>query len=157
VYPTISFPPGQAFREGEIQNLLASEGYPTAPVHSICEDASVLGHEFIIMQFIPGEMMINAYPIDQVASELAKAHSKLHTLDMTTITHKLKLKGFYTRKHLGSFASSFTKFLSYIKSLITTRQLTNVIPALEWIPTSLCRRQEPCGYSLRFSPHEHPH
>jgi aminoglycoside phosphotransferase (APT) family kinase protein len=133
VYPSISFPPGQAFREGEIQNLLLSEGYPTAPTLSICEDVTVLGHEFIIMQFMPGEMMINAYPIDQAALELAKAHCRLHTLDMNSITHKLKRKGFYTRKHLSSFASSFTKFLEYIKSLITTRQLTHLIPAWDWI------------------------
>jgi hypothetical protein len=55
MYPTISFPPGQAFREGEIQNLLLSEGYPTAPVLSICEDATVLGYEFITRARTPAK------------------------------------------------------------------------------------------------------
>lgn len=131
--PSVTFPPGQAFIEGVIQNLLAAEGYPTAPVYSICEDATILGHEFLIMQFMPGERMITAYPYDQVPTALAQAHVELHALDMDAIMYKLRLKGFFNRSQLGIFTSSFEKFLDRVAARIAARKLTYLLPALDWI------------------------
>lgn len=133
LYTSNVFPPGQAFIEGEIQNLVFSEGYPAPPVHSICEDATVLGHEFIIMRFMPGEMMIKAFPFERMPLELAKAHIQLRTFDIDTIKRTLTAKGFFTRQHLGLFTSSFSMFLDNLKTQIVTRKLTSLVPALEWI------------------------
>jgi aminoglycoside phosphotransferase (APT) family kinase protein len=131
--PSGTFPPGQAFIEGEIQNLLAAEGYPTAPVYSICEDPTTLGHEFLIMRFMPGERMLTAYPYDQVSTALAHAHVQLHALDMDAIMHKLRRKGFYTRAQLGIFTSTYELFLDRVKAQIAARKLMYLMPALDWI------------------------
>ena len=133
LYTSRLFPPGQAFVEGEIQNLVAAAGYPTAPVYSICEDTSCFGHEFIIMRYMPGETMIKAYPFENVPAALAHAHTQLRTLDMNTLTKQLEAKGFFTREHLGLFTPSFPKFVENLASLITQRKLTALVPALEWI------------------------
>jgi aminoglycoside phosphotransferase (APT) family kinase protein len=133
LYTSSVFPPGQAFIEGEIQNLVFSEGYPVPPVHSICEDATILGHEFIIMRFMPGEMMIKAYPFENVPAALANAHAQLRAFDMDTITNKLESKGFFARQHLGLFTSSFPMFIDNLESQIALRKLTPLVPALEWI------------------------
>jgi aminoglycoside phosphotransferase (APT) family kinase protein len=133
VFPANSFPQGQAFIEGEIQNILHAQGYPTAPVHSICEDPEILGDEFIIMQFMPGKWMKDVYPFDQVPFELAHAHTQLHRLDMDKINRTLRMKGFFTRQHVGRFSSSFTMMLDKTEALITTRQLNNLMPALTWM------------------------
>lgn len=133
VYPANSFPKGQAFIEGEIQNLLRAEGYPTAPVHSICEDTEILGNEFIIMQFIPGKWMKDVYPCDQVPTELAQAHVQLHRLNMDPINRALHMKGFFTRQHVGRFSSSFAMMLDRTEALIATRQLNHLLPAIDWM------------------------
>jgi aminoglycoside phosphotransferase (APT) family kinase protein len=52
---------------------------------------------------------------------------------MDTITQQLRLKGFYTRQHLGQFTSTFTMMLDRTESLIAERQLTYLLPVLEWI------------------------
>ncbi len=133
LFPVTTFPPGQAFIEGEIQNLLAAEGYPTARVYTICEDTAILGHEFIIMQCMPGEMMLTAYPPDQVPTVLARAHVQLHALDMDTITPKLHQRGFFTRNQLGIFTSTFPMLLDRIEARIANHKLTYLMPALDWI------------------------
>lgn len=82
---------------------------------------------------MPGEMMIKAYPFENVPAALANAHAQLRALDMDTLTNKLEANGFFTREHLGLFTPSFPKFVEKWEFLIAQRKLTALVPALEWI------------------------
>jgi len=78
--------------ESTIQNVLASEGYPVSKVHVICTDMSILGGAFFIMEFLPGELLMNA-PLETVPEILGKTHAALHRIDPAVVIKKLSEQG----------------------------------------------------------------
>ncbi len=79
---------GHAAKEGLVQNALKKEGYPVAKTHFICDDDSIFGGEFIVMDYISGEPLWKIPNID-TPKILAKLHAKLHNIDPTPVMETL--------------------------------------------------------------------
>jgi len=132
LYPK-SHPAGQAFVEGNAQNVLFNASYPAPRVFFICSDTTVLGEEFIIMEFMPGEMMMHAYSIEIIPKMLAKIHVDLHRIDPKPIVEALTEKGFFSRTEKGSFSKDLTSFIGFLETKIRTMNLTWLKPGLQWV------------------------
>jgi aminoglycoside phosphotransferase (APT) family kinase protein len=132
LYPK-TFPPGQANLEGLAQNALSDAGYPAPRVFFICSDTTILGGEFIIMKFMPGEMMMNSYPIEIVPEKLAEAHVALHKIDSQPIVEALTEKGFFSLKEKGLFFENLQSVIDLTEIQITTNHLEWLKPSLKWI------------------------
>lgn len=120
------YPAGQAVIEGLVHNALVDAGYPVPPVLFMCSDVEMLGGEFIVMKFMPGEMLTRAYPLDRptIPAMLASAHIALHTIDLTPVLQTFAENGI-TRTFMSS--------VDHLESRIEARQLTWLLPALQWI------------------------
>lgn len=82
----------RALRESRIQQAVANAGFPAPAVHLVCQDPSVLGGAFFIMQFLPGESLQSAPP-EAVPALLADAHLALHRLDPAPVVRALMDQG----------------------------------------------------------------
>lgn len=87
LYPAF-YGTGNAVWESTIQNALKTADYPVAQSHLLCTDMSVLGGAFFIMDFLPGEIMVNA-PVDIVPKLLGRAHAALHCVDPTPLIESI--------------------------------------------------------------------
>ena len=81
-----------AIWESTIQNVLVGEGFPVAKVHFICEDMSLLGGAFFIMDYIPGQPLAFTVP-DKMPKILGKTHAELHKIDPGMLISSLKKRG----------------------------------------------------------------
>jgi len=79
LYPAM-YGTGNATWEYTIQNVLKAAAYPVAKAHLLCTDISILGGAFFIMDFLPGELMVNA-PMELVPSLLGQNHAIMHQID----------------------------------------------------------------------------
>lgn len=52
--------PERAHREGSVQNAVGALGFPTPRILLTCLDRAVLGGAFLIMQRVPGRVMLDA-------------------------------------------------------------------------------------------------
>ena len=90
--------PSRALREGFVQNMLAGAGCPAPRVHAACTDLSILGGAFVVMEHLPGELMVFS-PLETVPDMLAKAHAALHRLDPNPIAEALRERGWAVLLH----------------------------------------------------------
>lgn len=81
-----------AIWESTVQNVLAGEGYPVARAHFVCTDMSILGGAFFIMDYIPGQLLMNAPP-ETVPEILGKTHAELHKIDPKALIGALEEQG----------------------------------------------------------------
>jgi aminoglycoside phosphotransferase (APT) family kinase protein len=79
LYPETRFP-REAVVESWLQNALAKSGLPVPKAHFICEDKSILGGAFFIMDFVPGETLMTA-PVAGMPEILARTQASLHGID----------------------------------------------------------------------------
>ena len=91
-----------AFKEGTIQNILHEENYPVAKAHIICEEEKWLGGDFILMDFLNGEIMIESFPQEEIPVKLAETHIDLHKINPNKIIEKLII----LNKKFGDFLLS---------------------------------------------------
>jgi aminoglycoside phosphotransferase (APT) family kinase protein len=83
---------GNAVWESTIQNVLAGEGYPVPNVHFTCTDMTILGGAFIVMDFLPGKLMITA-PTETIPELLGITHAALHNIDPQPLIEALGERG----------------------------------------------------------------
>jgi aminoglycoside phosphotransferase (APT) family kinase protein len=132
LYPK-TYPAGQANLEGLAQNALSDVGYPAPNVYFICSDTTILGGEFIIMKFIPGEMMMNAYSITVAPEMLAKAHVALHKIDPQIIVEALTENGLFSLKEKGFFPENLMSVINSLETQTTTNNLDWLKSSIRWI------------------------
>jgi aminoglycoside phosphotransferase (APT) family kinase protein len=80
-------------REARLLGALEATPVPTPRVLAVCDDASVIGAPFYVMELIPGEVITGTVPEalaspeqhDRIADELIDALVALHAVDWTTI------------------------------------------------------------------------
>ena len=109
-------------RQGTVMKYLAEKGFQAPSVHFDCFDPSILGGNFIIMDFVPGTTLYE-YKTD-VPRKMAETQLDLHRIDSRPL-HKLLLSA-------GWEESSFTG-LSWRESYIHDNDLNWLKPALKWI------------------------
>jgi len=90
--------PESAVWEGCVQNALAAQGNPVARVYHVCTDRSVLGGAFLVMDFLPGELLITA-PVERIPEILGQAHAALHRNDPRILVAALNEQGIDEGQH----------------------------------------------------------
>ncbi len=91
LYPA-RYSSGNAVWESTIQNALISADYPVAKAHLLCTEMSVLGGAFFIMDYLPGEPLINA-PLELVPDLLGQNHAILHQIDTDPLVKTIHAAG----------------------------------------------------------------
>ena len=84
--------PDRAVWESSVQNSLADQGYPVPRVYFAGTDTRGLGGPFVVMQFLPGETMLEA-EFDRVPAMLGTAHAALHSLQPEPLIEVLRARG----------------------------------------------------------------
>lgn len=90
-YPHIQF-----LYDTAVQNALSLTSLPIAKIHIACDDPSILGGTFTIMDCLSGDIMWNM-PDDQIPAMLANTHVAIHSCNIDTIMHGIERMG-YTEK-----------------------------------------------------------
>lgn len=109
-------------RQGTVMKYLAEKGFPAPSVYFDCFDPSILGGNFIVMDFVPGKTLYE-YKKD-VPRIMAETHLDLHRIDSRPLRKRLLSAGWEE--------SSFTG-LSWRESYIHDNYLDWLKPALKWI------------------------
>lgn len=109
-------------KEGTVMKYIAEYGFPAPSVYFDCYDPSILGGNFIIMDFIPGTTLLK-YNRD-VPKIMAETHLDLHQIDPRPLRNRLLSAGWEE--------SSFTG-LSWRESYIHDNDVNWLKPALKWI------------------------
>lgn len=90
-------PPGQLLksahavdREFRVQRALAGTGVPVARMHALCEDDTVIGSMFYVMDHVPGRTFVDPRlpglsPEDRSAvyNDMNRVLAKIHSVDLT--------------------------------------------------------------------------
>lgn len=124
------FPEGT---NGVVQNHVAAAGYPAPRVFFICLDSTILGGEFIIMAFIPGDMMMNAVPTERVPEKLVEAHVALHTIDPRPLAKALTEQGVFSSHEQGVFFEDLPSLIDFMETQITAHNLEWLKPGIQWL------------------------
>jgi aminoglycoside phosphotransferase (APT) family kinase protein len=85
--------PQRAHCESSLQNAVAASGFPTPRALLTCGDRGVLGGAFLIMQRLPGRVMLDAFfspRLLRMPVLLASLHVRLHALDAQRVRSALE-------------------------------------------------------------------
>ncbi len=88
-----SHPAKQAILESVIQNSLIDQGFLVPYVYYACMDDKYLGNQFLIMDFMTGELLPNIFE-QNTAIVLGKTHAALHKADSSQLKKDLVVEGF---------------------------------------------------------------
>lgn len=101
-------------REARIQQLIRPEGVSVPQIHAVCEDESLLGVPFYVMEFLTGEVITDTIP-EQLASpetkqdlgkQLVDTLLTVHSVDITKPgLNKLGRPDGYLDRQVNRFAS----------------------------------------------------
>jgi aminoglycoside phosphotransferase (APT) family kinase protein len=86
----------QARFECAVHGAVAAQGFPVPSVLHMCEDTSVLGNAFVILERVPGVTMLARLlspAMFRVAPILARLHARLHTLEPEAVAKSLRAAG----------------------------------------------------------------
>ena len=109
-------------REGTVMKYISEIGFPAPNVYFDCFDPSILGGNFIIMDFVPGITLFE-YNRD-VPRIMAETHLHLHRLDPIPLRRRLLSVG---------FEESTLSGLNWREPYIYDNDLNWLKPALKWI------------------------
>ncbi|MHA2066466.1 MAG: phosphotransferase family protein [Candidatus Thorarchaeota archaeon] len=112
--------------ESAVQNAVASSGCPAPRVFFTCIDESVLGGSFMIMELMPGQTMANM-PVTIMSETLAKAHLRLHSLNVESVRSALEVAGIRQDRY------SIEGRLSWLVEGIESSGFEWLQPGLRWI------------------------
>ncbi|MCB1692948.1 MAG: phosphotransferase family protein [Pseudomonadales bacterium] len=113
----------RAIAEGTVQNVLATQGYPTPRVHHMCTDPNVLGRPFIIMDYIEGRSLLEAG--EPLASRLmGEVHAELHDIDTAPIIRALGDQGMLAERTLAGRLEAMAAHRARFPA---------IAPAIDWL------------------------
>jgi aminoglycoside phosphotransferase (APT) family kinase protein len=135
--------PERARFEQIVQNGVSSLGYPAPRVPHVCTDAAPLGGPFLIMERIPGRMMLDslfegarvllhaprliAEALSRIPRTLAEAQLRLHALDADPLRRSLEAAG--TPRH----RYGVNGWLEDLCERIDAAGLDGLRPGLAWL------------------------
>ena len=142
--------------EAAVQNAVAKMGFPAPGVQHVCEDAAPLGGPFMIMERVPGDVMlapltrprtnifdlIRLVPslVSRMPTVIADLQAKLHALDANVLRRELEAAG------LDSSALSLDSHLQRMSARIDQAHLDGFVDGLEWLRTH--RPAEPARLAI---------
>mmetsp|Transcript_75992 Transcript_75992/g.211082 ORF Transcript_75992/g.211082 Transcript_75992/m.211082 type:complete len:380 (+) Transcript_75992:68-1207(+) len=123
--PPGSLLPGahQIEREYRVLSALQGSKVPVPTVHHMCEDESVLGRAFYVMDFVEGRVLedehLEGFPPEFRASlwgHMNEVLAELHSLDCT-ILRGLGKEGGYARRQLKTWGGQFRRGAAVLEKL----------------------------------------
>lgn len=87
-----------AIMEKNVHNSLVDQGFPVPYVHYSCTDQSYFGSQFLIMDFLPGEILPLVLGQD-TAIVLGKTHAALHNANSSPLSEAMIADGFEERQN----------------------------------------------------------
>jgi aminoglycoside phosphotransferase (APT) family kinase protein len=130
-------------REARIQQLLRPHGVPVPDVIAVCEDESVLGVPFYLMDALDGVVITDEVPTDLDTADQREATSialvealvDLHSVDVSTgeLARFGRADG-YLRRQVDRFASLW--------EVNTTRDLPQVAQLAQWLASTIPTSQQ---------------
>jgi aminoglycoside phosphotransferase (APT) family kinase protein len=138
--------PDSARRESIVQNAVAALGFPTPRILRTCIDRTVLGGAFVIMPYVHGRVMRDAFfgprALDMCAL-LASLHARLHGLDADALA----------RDAAGTTGSlSVGDELDVMQAQIGAARLAGLDPGMQWVRA----RRPPLGQAAICHGDFHP-
>lgn len=129
------------YKESIVQNYLNNKNYPAAKTHVICRDKTILGGEFLVMDFLPGNTLYEALPKKEQITLVAETHVKLHEIDPTQLVNLLKKSGFPNEIYDGTiWSDTRAAHIPWLK------------PAIEWIKENASKIEKTVIYHGDFHP-----
>lgn len=130
-------------REARIQRALAQTNVPVAPILAVCEDRTIIGSEFYIMQMIEGRVIWDAafreVPREQRSAyfeEMNRVISELHAVDREAVgLADYGPSGNYFDRQLRRWSKQ------YLADEIAGRN-PDMDALLEWLPTVIPHQEE---------------
>ena len=129
--------------EATVQNAVANMGFPTARVLHVCEAAAPLGGPFIIMERVPGSVMLapltrpgtNILDLIRLVPSLllrmppviADLQAQLHSLDANVLKHALEAAA------LDSSILSLDSHLERMSERIHRAHLGGFVDGFQWL------------------------
>lgn len=94
----LGFRPNHVIWESVVHNSLVDQGFPVPYVHYRCIDQKYLGAQFMIMDFLPGEMLHLVFGTEAIIV-LGKMHAALHNIDPSQLKNDMIKEGFGGREY----------------------------------------------------------
>jgi aminoglycoside phosphotransferase (APT) family kinase protein len=85
--------PKRAIMESVVHNSLVDQGFPVPYVHHNCIDHKYLGYQFLIMEFLPGQILPLVFG-QETPIVLGKTHAELHNADSSQLNRDMVTEGF---------------------------------------------------------------
>jgi len=132
----------QVEREYRVQKALADTDVPVAEVQSLCEDPSLIGTPFYVMEYVPGRIFWNVQlpkieRAERVAiyDELARVLAAIHTVDLdaTGLRSYGKPSG-YVERQVRRWTEQYRKS--------ETQTVPTMDALIEWLPRNLPESDE---------------
>lgn len=134
--PTATLPPSAHAieREYAVQSALAGTGVPVPAMRALCEDESVVGVMFYVMDHVPGRIFRQAWAPDLATADrtalfedIVTVIARMHTLDVGAIG----LSGYAKPgDYFGRLFSRWTRMYA----LTATREIPAMDRLIEWLP-----------------------
>ena len=118
--------PRRAIFESAVQNAIASTGFPVPCVFFTCTDALVLGGNFMIMELLPGQPMLNL-PMPSIPKLLVTTHLHLHNINVDAIRTALDSAGIHRNTY------SLTRRLEWLAKQIEPKGLEGLQSGVRWL------------------------
>jgi aminoglycoside phosphotransferase (APT) family kinase protein len=130
-------------REAQVQMALAQTDVPVAAILGVCEDRSVIGSEFYIMEMVEGRVIwdasFGAVPKEQRSEyydEMNRVIAALHAVD----PDKVGLSGF--GKHGDYFQRQIARWTRQYREDELAGRHADMDALVEWLPTAIPEGQE---------------
>lgn len=124
-------------REYRVMKALAATPVPVARMHLLCDDESVIGRAFFVMQFVDGRVLWNqalpectADERGDIYDEMNRVIAALHSVDVTAVgLADYGKPGSYFERQIGRWSKQ------YLAS--ETQPIAEMNRLIEWLPAHL--------------------
>eukprot|EP01034_Spumella_vulgaris_P001611 gene1611-2130_t len=127
----------QVDREFRVISALASTDVPVAPARLLCDDDSVIGQMFYVMEAVPGRILVNPAMPDQTPAEreaifdsMNDVLARLHNVDYRAVgLGDYGREGQYTQRQLARWSSQY--------DLARTEDIESMEALKKWLPENI--------------------
>jgi aminoglycoside phosphotransferase (APT) family kinase protein len=136
-------------REFRVLSGLNSVSYPTPATRGYCEDESVIGAKFMMMDFVDGRVIesaqtassLSAAQADEISQELVDTLARLHAVDPTTAgLDQLGKPAGYLQRQVKRWGEQW--------QITKTRELPEIEALHAWLETAIAKVPESLPTSI---------
>jgi aminoglycoside phosphotransferase (APT) family kinase protein len=130
-------------REFRVQSALSSTRVPVARMHCSCEDESVIGRTFYVMDYVEGRIFwdpslpgMTARERGEIYAELVRVIAELHALDVTAVgLSDYSKPGNYSRRQIERWTKQY--------QASETQKIEEMDRLIEWLPRNIPEQEQP--------------